>query len=175
MITPDLTTMIINISQSLVSVIYLLKGFSYLVGLFFFYHGFGKLKEFADRHAQSPSSERGFVPLAYFFLGAMLILLPESVSILSTTVFGLNNVLAYTKPRNPNNLIDAIAIFVKTAGFIWVLRGIVLLAQASAPGTQQGPKGMAFLFGGIIALNFEGSISMFNTLMNYIATQFLKT
>ena len=163
---PDISTMVVNISKSFVSVIYMLKGFSYLVGLLFFYHGFSKLREIADRRAQYPSHEKAFVPLAYFFLGAALILLPETISILSTTAFGPNNVLAYTKPRNPNNLFDAIAIFIKTAGFIWVLRGVVLLAHASAPGTQQGPKGMAFLAGGIVALNFEGSLAMINSIVS---------
>lgn len=174
MSSPDLTTMIINISQSLVSVIYLLKGFSYLIGLFFFYQGFGKLKQIADRHANAPSHERALVPIAYFFLGAMLILLPESISILSTTAFGPNNVLAYTKPRNPNNIFDAIAIFIKTAGFIWVLRGVVLLTQASSPGTQQGSKGLAFLCGGIIALNFESTLATINSIITHLTQLFIK-
>jgi hypothetical protein len=163
---PDLTTIIINLSNSLVSVIYLLKGLAYIIGLFFIYVAISRFKKIAERHAQYPSSERGLVPMAYLFVGAMLILMPETINVLSVTAFGEHNILAYTEPRNPNTLYDAIAILIKTAGFIWVVRGSVLIATGSQPGVQQGSKGVAFLFAGICALNIEASMSVINNILD---------
>lgn len=165
---PDLTSMIINLGNSLVSVIYLLKGIAYLVGLAFIYIAISKLKKIAERHAQYPSQERGLVPVAYLVVGAMLILLPETIKVLSITTFGEGNILAYTEPSKPRTIFEAIAILIKTAGFIWVFRGAVLIASGSQPGVQQGSKGVAFLFAGICALNIEATLSVLNTIFDKI-------
>jgi uncharacterized membrane protein len=169
---PDLPTIIVNISHSFVDVIYMLKGVAYLVGVTFVYISITRFRKIAERHAQYPSQEKSFVPITYLVIGAGLIMLPESISILSTTAFGNANVLAYTKPRNPNNLFDAMAIFIKMAGFIWVIRGAVLLATATQPGVQEGSKGAAFLVGGLCALNLESSLAVINTIITKIQTMF---
>lgn len=168
----DLPTILVNISHSFVAVITALKGLAYLIGLSFVYIAITRFKKIAERHAQYPSQEKSFVPITYLVIGAGLILLPDSINILSTTAFGNANILAYTKPRNPNNLFDAMIIFIKLAGFIWVIRGAVLLATATQPGVQEGSKGAAFLIGGIVALNFEGSLSVINTIITKLQTLF---
>lgn len=171
---PDLITMIINLSNSLVPVIYLIRGFAYLVGLTFVFIAIVRFKNIAERHSQYPSQERGYVPMAYLLVGIMLILIPETVTILSTTAFGEYNILAYTEPKNPNTLYDAIHILIKTAGFIWVVRGAILIATASQPGAKLGSKGVAFLFAGICALNIEATLSAINTFIDKIFHLFMR-
>jgi hypothetical protein len=43
------------------------------------------------------------------------------------------------------------------------------LVQASEPGVQHGPKGLAFLCAGVMAVNFEGAVEI----LNYIIAKFI--
>jgi len=108
-----------------------------------------------------------FIPLAYFLGGAALIFLPTTLTVLSNTAFGTDSILAYAT-YNPYNIYDAMKLVIKTMGLIWFVRGCVLLVHASEPGVQEGPKGLTFLFAGILAMNFEGTISILNYMMDHM-------
>lgn len=166
--TPDLITMIGNVSRSLYPVQHLISGAAYVVGILFFMTALAKFRKIADHRANSSSQEKMFSPAMYLLFGAMLVYLPSALEVVSNTAFGTGNILTY-EPLKPTNVYSAMGLLIRTAGGIWFIRGCVMLAHASNPGTQQGPKGLAFLVAGVMAVNFDNTIAAFNSALLYLA------
>ncbi len=159
----DLVSMIGNVSRSLYSVESLIAGFGYLIGILFMITAVAKLKK-----TTGSSSQEGMLgPIAYFLGGAALIFLPTMLSTLSSTAFGTGNVLQYIQ-YNPYNIYNSMGIVIQTAGLIWFVRGCVLLVHGSAPGVQEGPKGLTFIAAGILATNFEYTFGILNYCMDHL-------
>jgi hypothetical protein len=159
MTVPDFITMLYNLGQSLTQVIYLFKGMAYLLGMILILLAIGKMRLIADSRTGSHSQEKSFTPLAYFLTGAALLFLPQSITILSMSTFGTGGILALPT-AGPSNILNVITMLIQLTGFIWFLRGCVLLAQASEPGGKHGSKGLAFLVGGLMALKANDTLSM---------------
>lgn len=158
----DLGTIIGNVSRSLVPVQHLITGFAYLLGMVFFITALSKFKKIAESGGRS--QEKPFVPLAFFLGGAALVFLPTVMSGLANTAFGVGNVLQYTN-YNPYDFYSSLGFVIQTAGVIWFVRGCILLVSASQPGAQHGPKGLVFLCAGILAMNFQNTVSAISTAM----------
>lgn len=163
----DLVTMLGNISQSLYPVQRFISGAAYLIGALFLFTAIGKFRKIADYRAQSSSHEKMFSPMMYLFFGAALIYLPSAMGIMANTAFGVGNVLTYA-PTNKFNIFASMGMLIRTAGVLWFIRGCVLVAHASQPGTQQGPKGLVFIIAGILSMNFDNTIAMINTVLGYL-------
>lgn len=163
----DLVAMLGNLSRSLSSFDTLLTGLGYPIGIVFMITAMSKFRKIGDARASSGSQEKLFIPVAYFFGGAALIFLPSMLTTLSDTVFGSSNVLQYIQ-YNPYSVYNSMGIVVQTAGLIWFIRGCVLLVHGSEPGVQEGPKGLAFVAGGILAMNFEYTMSALNYIVSHL-------
>lgn len=161
----DFVRIIGNLSQSLLSVDYLIGGLAYLFGLLLFIAGLFKLKKVAA--SGKGGQEKMFVPIAYLLGASALLFLPSAITLVSNTAFGNSNPLQYIQ-YNPYNVYNSMKIVIQTAGLIWFVRGCVLLMHASEPGVQEGPKGLAFLVAGIMAMNFEGTINSLNAAVTYL-------
>lgn len=163
----ELTTVIGNISKSLFSVEKLITGFAYLLGLYFIVHSLTLLRRIAGKGRSGGGHEKVFVPVAYLLMGAALLYSPSMIQALANTAFGDGNVLQYSN-YNAFNLYSAMGLLIQTAGLIWFVRGCVLLAHASEPGVQEGPKGLAFLVAGVFAVNFDNSVAMLNYILSHL-------
>lgn len=163
----DLIQMIGNLSQSLFSVQQLISGFGYMIGILLVFHALSKLKKISDYRVMSPSHEQMFVPIAYLIGGAALIFLPTMFDALSTSLFGSSNVLAYS-PYVPYNIESSMNVVIQTAGLIWFIRGFTLTSHASEPGCKDGSKGIAFLVGGLLAMNFTNTMEAVNYILDQI-------
>lgn len=152
-----------NVSQALFPVQRLITGFAYLLGIIFFMSALRRFKAVGQRG----SHDSGFVPTMYLLFGAGLLYLPSTMSALANTAFGAGNVLTYYQ-YNQANIYSVIGIFVRVGGLIWFVRGCVLLAHASEPGVQEGPKGLLFLIAGVLSLNFDTTVAMINTVITQI-------
>lgn len=160
---PDLLTMLGNVSQALFPVQRLITGFAYLLGIIFFMSALRRFKAVGQRGSHAS----GFVPTMYLLFGAGLLYLPSTMSALANTAFGVGNVLTYYQ-YNQANIYSVLGVFVRVGGLIWFVRGCVLLAHASEPGVQEGPKGLLFLIAGVLSLNFDTTIAMINTVITQI-------
>ena len=167
------TSIIANLSQSALPIQGLVSGFGYILGILFFMIGLRKLKNIADARSNSSSQNPMIVPVAYFIGGAALIYLPAAIRAASTTAFGAGNILAY-QPLSSGSVIGAMVLIIQTAGVIWFVRGTALLVNASNPGIQHGAKGLTFLIAGILALNFEATVSTLDSAVRY-ASQYTLT
>ncbi|PWY55376.1 type IV secretion protein IcmC [Legionella qingyii] len=159
--TPDLITIIGNLSRSLYPVQHLISGGAYILGILFFLTAISKLRKIADHRAQSSSQEKMYTPMMYLLFGAILLYLPTALDAMANTTFGVGNILTYTS-YNPSNIFSSMGLLIQTAGVLWFVRGSVLVAQSSQPGTQHGPKGLAFIIAGVLAMNFDNTIAMLN-------------
>ena len=162
---PDLITMLGNISLALVPIQYLITGGSYLLGLIFVISALRRFKSLGDNRSQ----EKASVPVIYLMMGAGLVYLPSTMSVLANTAFGSNSILTYSN-YNQASVYSVLGIMVRVAGLIWFIRGCVLVAHSSEPGMQDGPKGLLFIFAGILSLNFDNTVSMVNSTVNHIVT-----
>jgi hypothetical protein len=166
--TPDLVTILGNVSQSLYPIQRLITGGAYLLGILFFITALMKFMKIGNHRAQSSSQEKMYSPMMYLVFGSMLIYLPSALNLAANTAFGVGNVLTYTS-YNPNNIYSSMGLLIRTAGVLWFVRGCVLVAQASEPGTQHGPKGLVFIIAGILSMNFDNTIAVLNSVMGDIA------
>lgn len=165
----DLTQIIGNLSQSFLPVQTLVSGIAYMLGLVFFITAIRKLQKIGDMRSSSSSQEKMFVPVAYFVGGAVLVFLPSAITTMTNTAFGVGNILQYAA-YTPNSIYSAMEIIIRTAGIIWFVRGAILLTQASEPGVQHGPKGLAFLAAGVFAINFENTLSMLSWVVQQLTS-----
>ena len=131
------------------------------MGILFFLTAIHRLKKIADYRAQHSSGEKMYAPMMYLMMGAALLYLPSALTTLANTAFGVGNVLTYSD-YNPSNIFTSMGLLIRTAGVLWFVRGCVLVAHSSTPGTKYGPKGLVFICAGILAMNFDNSIAMVN-------------
>ncbi|MGL5742991.1 MAG: type IV secretion protein IcmC [Legionella sp.] len=167
--TPDLVTIIGNLSRALYPVQHLITGGAYILGILFFMTAIAKFRKIGDYRAQSSSQEKMYSPVMYLFIGAVLLYLPSALSVMANTTFGAGNVLTYST-YNSSNIYSSMGLLVQTAGILWFVRGCVLVAHSSQPGTQDGPKGLVFICAGILAMNFDNTIAMLNYTMGSVAS-----
>lgn len=162
----DLVAMIGNLGRSLSSVQELVSAGGYILGVVFVFAGISKCKELAESQQGGGGQGKLFTAVTYFLMGAALLYLPSMLQTLSNTLFGGGNVLQYTQKFNPYDIYSSMRLLIQTSGVIWFVRGCVLLAGASEPGEQHGPKGLTFVFAGILAMNFESTIEGLNYILN---------
>ena len=163
----DVVKMLGNLSRSLLPVETLISGFGYLLGLLFMITAITKLKKIGDARVGGSSQEKMIVPIAFFIGGAALIFLPSMINTLSNTVFGTSNILQYSS-YNPYDIYNSMGFLLQTAGLVWFVRGCVLLVHSTDGGEKEGPKGLAFLFAGILAMNFQYTYGMVNYIMTHL-------
>ncbi len=154
--TIDITTMLINLSNSMRPVQSLLSGMGYFIGIIMVISGLIKLRKVGEK-GQS-GSDGLTLPLAFICGGGLLIYLPSSFDALSNTLFGATNILSYSGD-NGDPFYHAMELIIETAGLVWFVRGTVLLVNSSKPGEKEGSKGMTFLIAGICAMNFDNSVA----------------
>lgn len=158
---PDFVSILGNLSQSLYPVQRLITGGAYLIGLVFVMTAIGKFRKIADHKAQSSSQEKMYSAMMYLLIGAALIYLPSALNLMANTAFGAGNVLTYAKPSTAD-IYSSMGLLIRTAGVLWFIRGCVLVAHSSQPGSKDGPKGLVFLVAGVLAMNFDNTIAMVN-------------
>lgn len=161
---PDMITMIVNLSSDFLHVIPALQGFSYLIGTVFIFLSLNHLKHMLEKGAQGRNESKTAV-FTQFFVGAALLFLPYTVTVVSGSFFGAGNVIAYAPPPRSTDIVDAMYIFIQMAGFIWCIRGLVLLAHASEAGIKMARKGLAFVAGGLIGINIHTTMKWINTMI----------
>lgn len=159
----NLIEMLGNISRSLFPVQSLLAGLAYFIGVIFFIAAIQKFRKIGEK-----SEHNMFLPTAYLLGGVALLFLPSAYTTVSNTVFGVGNILQYSS-YNPYDIYSSMVVLIRTAGLIWFIRGSVLLTHASERGVQEGPKGLLFVFAGILSMNFETTVNFLNSIMSQIS------
>ncbi len=160
----DLTTILNNISQSLMSVASLIVDAGYVLGILFVMNGFFRLTQVNKQTGKGIA-----LPVTFIFGGAALIYWPSTVEVLSNTIFGSNNILQYAKPPTVS-IYGTVRVMIQTAGLLWFVRGTILLMHSAEPGKQHGSKGLFMVIASIFAVNFNYTVSSVSSMLSYVMT-----
>lgn len=161
----DLTTMLGNISQSLIPLQRLIAGGAYLLGAVFLFTAIEKFKKIGDKRSGGTSQEKIYVPMIHLAMGAVLIYLPSAIQTMANTTFGAGNVISYSTYSSVD-IYQTMRTLIRTAGLIWFVRGCVLVVHSSDAGNKDGAKGLLFLITGVLAINFDNTVSMVNSMLS---------
>ena len=164
----DLITIFGNISHSLAPLQQLFSGGAYVLGIIFIISAFLRFVKISDSRPGAPSQEKMFAPLMHLLIGTLLLYLPTALNLAANTAFGVGNILTYS-PYPTSNVANLIKLFIQTAGILWFIRGCVLVVHSSEPGTKHAFKGLAFIIAGILAANFDNTVSMLNSVVGQFA------
>lgn len=169
------TSILVNIGHSLGPVQHLLTGGAYLIGLMFVFKAIYSLKVYGESKSMMSSSNSLKEPVVYFLVGAMLVYLPSTFAAMMQSTFGYDNVLQYAPINSSNQALDALfgsgsalgeplCLFIQVVGLVAFIRGWVLIARSASQGQPPGGtgKGLMHVFGGILAINIVGTITVIN-------------
>ena len=171
----DLQDVLYNIAPSIDPTMKMVTGLSYLLAVILLWTSLKKLKDMADQRARYTGGGRMFIPVAYAMGGLALLYLPTMWSVAQNTFFGSTSPIAYAnwidelKARYGNATYIMFRL-VQLSGVVWFIRGIQLLVQASEPGVQHGPKGMAFMIAGVLAINVQQTANVIAYVLSAITT-----
>ena len=164
-----------NIANSLLPVQRLLSAGAYFVGILFIMKAIYSLKVYGESRTMMSSSSNIKEPMLYFLVGSMLLFMPTGVSVLVSSSFGYDSILAYAPVTSGSSTINMLfgadsamgrplSVLIRTIGVFAFIRGWILVARAGGQGQQPGGlgKGMIHVFGGILAMNIVGTLEMIN-------------
>ena len=169
----DYGQIIVNLGQSLDSLSRFVQGLSYLLGMGCVLLSLKQFHSLSLRMGNSGGggSENSFVATCYLVGGACLLFLPTYAEVATNTFFGAGaNAMAYDDNWTENAAYGSITYyieqFIKWGGLVFFIRGTVLLMQASLPGTQHGLKGLVFMLGGIMSMNYVETQALLASIIN---------
>lgn len=164
-----------NIAQSIKPVEHLITGASYLIGVAFLFKAIYTLKSYGEARTMMSSNASLKEPVTYLIVGALLIYFPTTLSLIMQTTFNYNTVLQYAPVSSQNGALEALfgtgsavgrplTMLIQVIGLVSFIRGWVLIAKSSSQGQQQGGagKGLVHVFGGILAINIVGTLTIIN-------------
>lgn len=160
---PDAGQMINNFARSVPQLMKLITAVAYVLGFFFVVKAVLLLKQFGDMRTMMMSQHSVKGPLVYFFIGSMLIYLPETVSVGMSSFWDNPNPYMYeTQTDQWNQLIGVLFTIVQLFGTIAFIRGLVMLSTLGAGQGQPGTlgRGMTHIIGGIFCINIYEFIKM---------------
>ena len=115
------------------------------------------------------------VPFWYLLAGAGMLLLPQFTQVVSNTLFGSGNIMAYLPKQSLSGaVLQSMTIILKAVGILWFIRGCVLLAHAGSPGDIKdcSKKGLLFLIAGILAINIDDTGKILGSFMSKLTHLF---
>ena len=165
-----------TITSSLLSVEQLITGGAYLMGLSFAVKAIYSMKTLAESKSQMQQHGSLKEPLFYMLAAALLIYFPTGMQVILNTTFGEGStILAYAPIDSGISALNSlfgqsstfgavIALVIQVVGVIAFIRGWVLIARSASQGQPPGGtgKGLAHVFGGILAMNIVGTLQVVN-------------
>lgn len=164
-----------NIANNLAPVERLITGGAYMIGCAFLFKAIYTLKIYGEARTMMSSHTSIKEPIVYLMVGALLIYFPTAISLVMTTSFGYGNVLEYAPVNGNNPALDTLfgsgsavgrplSMLIQVIGLIAFVRGWVLVARSASQGQPPGGtgKGLMHVFGGILAINIVGTLTMIN-------------
>lgn len=167
-----------NLAGSLGSIQRLITYSSWIMGLTFLMKGIMALKNVGESKSHMSGGHNSMKePVFYLVSGTMLAYLPTAIQVFLTTIFGSNDILAYSGVSSVNPVFETlfgsssqfgknIVLFVQTFGLIAFIRGWLIFARSGAQGGghQQNTFGKALMHigGGVLALNIVKTIQILN-------------
>lgn len=152
--------MLLNIKEQVPNLMRMVTAIGYVMGFYFIFYGILKLKQYGEMRTMMASQHSLKGPLVYMVMGALLIYLPSTVQMGTSTFWGGQAPLEYVAADSDQwgELLQACIMVVQLFGVIAFIRGIVMLTQLAGHGGQPGMFGKALthMIGGIFCINIYG-------------------
>jgi hypothetical protein len=169
MFIPNAESMLINFSDAIPSLMNLVTASAYVSGFYMVAKNVASLRGAAFISSPGQGQVSVFDVLKKIFIGTMLIYLPSTVDMGTTTLWAQTSPLAYITDFSDAyaeffNLVNKIMLLI---GTISVIRGLYQMAhgQADQSGSTPFQKGSAFFIAGICLINMPTFITtILNTL-----------
>ena len=136
-------------------------GFCYLMGITMAFKSVGQFRAYANSHmtAATPEFQK---PMISLVLAIVFLFAPRMAKISLFTLFKVDSPTAYVPEGGGSDfttMIQILGSIVEFIGFVAFIRGWILLSHISHQGSQPGQfaKAMAYIIGGICALNIFGT------------------
>lgn len=160
----NLSQMIINIADTMPSVMAMVTALSYIIGIALATKGVYKLREYGELRTMMSSQTSLWPIILNLFCGFSLVYFPSTFDMGMFTMFGYDNPLTYTgaSDQQTTELVNAMVDIMQVIGAIAVIRGFMILNTSMQQGSQPGSfsKGITFVVGGILAINMYGTWDM---------------
>jgi intracellular multiplication protein IcmC len=151
-----------NLSSSLISVGYLVKGVMYITGIGVFCGGLVELSKFGMGEQGDP--EEKIEAILKILVGSALIFFPSTFEAVKTSFFGQDNPLSYTNLKQ-RNLYDAMKILMQVVGMIWLMRGVLMIVGEKTR-QQKNFMALTYIAAGTMSMNLEMTRSAMNYCLN---------
>src|SRR3990167_2820902 len=146
---PNLTQVLINLSNSLGEVGVMLTAFAYISGFGIFFAGVTKLRP-ENKHVALAEA------LFLIFFASFLIYLPTAMHVVSNTYFP-DTPLSYTQaPAIDFN--SAIHNLVQFMGILWFVHGCLIARKGYEAESKKLWRGILYITAGVAAMNFPAKI-----------------
>lgn len=137
----------------------------WLTGLWLIMMGLFKLKVYGQSRTMMSSQASPVPSLMYLFVGTVLFYMPFITGAFLYTIWGSNDVLAYTgKADNAwTTYFQPIVHIMRLIGYVSFIKGWMIWSHLGKEGGQQHGmvgKGFMHILGGILAINFMGTIDI---------------
>lgn len=186
----DVKDILVNASSILNPTLRLMLAISFVIGIWFIIKGLMKLKSFAQPLTQTSQPGDFSGPITYILIGAVLIYIPSSTNVLTSTFFGQGTLSLFSASGSPDVkrlgqasaklmgyasvslesqwavLIDTVVYYMQFIGFLAFIRGWILIAHTQHGQHDQMSKGIIHVVGGILAINF---LPLVNAVINTIS------
>ena len=184
----DMQTVLKNLSSVIVPATIMVLTISYACGIYFMIIGLMALKKLGNFATQQSQPGDLKEPMAHVIIGAILIYLPSTSSVMgasflganAASLFGTNGGLSYaslgmgasllgyvgadTLSQQWASIANTLVLYIQFLGLLSFVRGWFILAESAAHSAQQGgsSKGVTHIIGGIIAMNFVPVVNIIN-------------
>jgi len=164
-----------NLSNSILPVERMITGGAYLIGCAFLFKAIYSLKVYGEARTMMSNNASIKEPLIYLLVGAVFIYFPTSFEMLMQSTFNYNTVLQYAPVDSGNSALDKLfgtgsvvgkplTMLIQVIGLVAFVRGWILIARSASHGQPPGGtgKGLVHVFGGILAINIVGTLTVIN-------------
>lgn len=158
----SIETMMNNFVSTVNPMIGLLEAISYVGGLYIAIKAIILFIEVSKNNSQVPISR----PILMIVISAMLMSMPVTLEMATSSIYGSSGPGAYLAPETNNlgaasrKLIENVIIFLKLVGFVSFVRGFFLLNKTVEKGQDLFAKGMTHIIGGVLLINFKATVSI---------------
>lgn len=155
---PALQDMINHLSSSIPSLMKLVTGSAFVMGMYLMISSVIRMKHFGEMRSMMGREHAVWGPIIQFFVGAFLIYLPSTVHMMMWTLWNVSSPLAYSTASSTNSeFISSCFLIIQLVGTIAFIRGLLFLNEAgSDKGQNSIGKGLTHLIGGILCINIYG-------------------
>lgn len=136
----------------------------WLMGLWLIVVGFFKLKVYGQMKTMMSSQSSIVPPLMFLLIGTILLYLPFMTETSLATVWGSNDVLSYAGQGDSawTTYFKPIVHIMTIIGYVSFIKGWMILSKLGKESGGQGmaSKGFMHILGGLLAINFLGTIDI---------------